>query len=30
MLQEYQGYQVEYRALGLEDLMEFSPSKQNI
>lgn len=30
LLQEYQGYQVEYRALGLEDMMEFLTSKQNI
>ena len=30
LLLEYQGYQVEYRALGLEDAMEFLPSKQNI
>jgi hypothetical protein len=26
LLQEYQGYQVEYRALGLDDAMEFLPS----
>ena len=30
LLQEYQDYQVEYRALGLEDAEEFLPSKQNI
>jgi AAA+ ATPase superfamily predicted ATPase len=29
LLQEYQDYQVEYRALGLEDAEEFLPSKQN-
>jgi hypothetical protein len=30
LLQEYQWYLVEYRALGLEDAVEFLPSKQNI
>ena len=29
LLQEYQGYQVEYRALGLEDVAEFLPSKED-
>ncbi|MHB1400407.1 MAG: ATP-binding protein [Trichloromonadaceae bacterium] len=29
LLQEYQGYQVEYRALGLEDAVEFLPSGVN-
>ena len=28
LLQEYQGYQVEYRALGLDDAAEFLPSKE--
>ena len=29
LLQEYQGYRVEYCALGLEDAVEFLPSKEN-